>query len=164
MTYKFDDSKPVDWVDLQILRLLEQNSRVSYAELARKIGMSVPSVTDRIRKLEDSGIIEGYSIRLNPAAMGFGMLVFLRLQTLPSAYPKVQEFAANTPEILELHHVTGAESFLIKAVVQSISHLESLIGKLSQHGTTATSVVLSTKFENRKITDLLGPKKNLMRH
>jgi Lrp/AsnC family transcriptional regulator, leucine-responsive regulatory protein len=159
----YDDSKPVDWIDLQILRLLEENSRLSYAELARKVKMSVPSVTDRIRKMEDSGVIEGYSIRLSPAAMGFEMLVFLRLQAAPSAYQRIQEFATNTPEILEMHHVTGAESFLIKAVVQSIGHLESLIGKLSQHGTTATSVVLSTKLENRKITDLLGPKKNLMR-
>jgi Lrp/AsnC family leucine-responsive transcriptional regulator len=139
---------PIDWL---ILRSVQENARLSFAELGRRVGLSPPSAAERLRKLEDARVVTGYRAQLGWEQLGLPITVFVRIQTQPSSYAKLQQLATGMQEILEMHHVTGSESFLLKAAVHSIAHLENLLGKLSQYGSTSTSVVLSTVVADRVI-------------
>jgi Lrp/AsnC family leucine-responsive transcriptional regulator len=149
MTY---DSEVLDATSWDLLRYLQEDARVLFAELARRLQLSAPAVAERVRRLEDAGVITGYKAIVDPARLGLGLTVFIRIQTPPGNYPKFNQTVIGTREVLEFHHMTGSEAFLIKAAVSSISHLESLLGKLSMHGQTTTSVVLSSPLTNRILT------------
>jgi Lrp/AsnC family transcriptional regulator, leucine-responsive regulatory protein len=139
------DSKLIpDEADIAILRELQLDARISYSELARRIGRSTPTVIERIRKLEDAGIIEGSSIRLNLEKLGFGVTALIEVKTDPMRYEKVLEFARNREEIRECYFVTGESSFVSRVIAPSIAHLQELIQTFSMYGSTRTSVVLSS--------------------
>jgi Lrp/AsnC family transcriptional regulator, leucine-responsive regulatory protein len=133
-----------DEADIAILRELQQDARISYSELARRIGRSTPTVIERIRKLEDAGIITGSSIRLNLEKLGFGVTALIEVKTDPMRYEKVLEFARNREEIRECYFVTGESSFVSRVIAPSIAHLQELIQTFSMYGSTRTSVVLSS--------------------
>jgi Lrp/AsnC family leucine-responsive transcriptional regulator len=145
------DSKLLDATGLGLLRALQRDARVSFAELGRRLGLSAPAIAERVRNLEDAGILTGYRAEVDRAALGLPLTVFIRLQSPPSNYPKFLHLAQRLDEVLELHHVTGSEAFILKAAVSSVAHLESLIGKLSVFGQTATSLVLSSPLLQREI-------------
>jgi Lrp/AsnC family leucine-responsive transcriptional regulator len=109
-------------------------------------------VTERVRRLEDAGIITGYRAVVDPARLGLSLTVFIRIQMPPGNYPKFSKSITGLQEVLEFHHMTGSEAFIVKAAVSSIPHLESLIGKLSMHGQTTTSIVLSSPLKSRIFT------------
>src|SRR3954453_14218188 len=149
MTYDSELLDPTNW---ELLRYLQEDARVSFAELSRRLNLSAPAVTERVRRLEDAGIITGYRAVIDPAQLGLGLTVFIRIQMPPGNYPKFSKTIAGLREVLEFHHMTGSEAFLVKAAVSSIAHLESFIGKLSIHGQTTTSIVLSSPLTNRIFT------------
>ncbi len=149
MTY---DSEALDATSWELLRYLQEDARVSFAELGRKLNLSAPAVAERIRRLEDAGIVTGYRAVVDPARLGLGLTVFIRIQTPPGNYPKFNQVVIGLREVLEFHHTTGSEAFLVKAAVSSIAHLESLLGKLSMHGQTTTSIVLSSPLTSRVFT------------
>ncbi|MEO8125870.1 MAG: Lrp/AsnC family transcriptional regulator [Bryobacteraceae bacterium] len=149
MTY---ESEAIDAISWELLRYLQEDARISFAELARRLNLSAPAVAERVRRLEDAGIVTGYRAVVDPARLGLGMTVFIRIQTPPGNYPKFNKLVVGLPEVLEFHHMTGSEAFLVKAAVASIPHLESLLGKLSLHGQTTTSVVLSSPLTSRIFT------------
>jgi len=143
------DSKLLDEVGLGLLRALQEDARVSFAELGRRFGMSAPAIAERVRNLEDAGIITGYRAEIDRGALGLPLMVFIRIETPPSNYAKFLHAAKGMAEVVEAHHVTGTEAFIVKLAASSVAHLESLIGKLSAHGQTATSLVLSTPVQKR---------------
>lgn len=137
-------TKTLDATDLRLLGWLQQEARLSLSELARRVGLSAPAVAERLRRLEESGVVQNYQARVAPEALGFPIMAILTLTTKPSHYPKVHMVVKRTPEILECYHVTGEASFVIRLVARSITHLQSLVEQLGFYGNTVTSVVMNT--------------------
>ncbi|MGB0560979.1 MAG: Lrp/AsnC family transcriptional regulator [Spirulinaceae cyanobacterium] len=142
----------LDATDWQILLALQTDARQSFTALGQQVGLSAPAVTERLRKLETAGIITGYSVQLNLTALGATIQAHIQLTTPPQNYPQVHRLVSQTPELLECHHLTGEASFLIRAVAQSLTHLEALLQKLSAYGPTQTALVLSTPVPAKPIT------------
>jgi Lrp/AsnC family leucine-responsive transcriptional regulator len=144
MTMTLQVEKILDPVGRKLLRALQENARLSFSELRRQLGLSGPAVAERVRKMEEVELITGYHAEVNPTALGFGVMAFIRLTTTTEKYPRVLDLAQRLPEIRECHHVTGSEAFIMKVLATSIPHLESIIAQLSAYGATSTSIVLSS--------------------
>jgi len=136
--------KLLDPTGRKLLQLLQTNARLPFSELGRVVGLSTPAVTERVRRMEEAGLILGYHAEVNREKLGYIILAFIRVTTTPAQYPKFLTQANHAPEIVECHHVTGSESFILKVQVMSIPDLERLIEALSRFGQTATSIVLSS--------------------
>ena len=146
-----DIEKLLDATAKRLLVLLQENARLSYSELGRQVGLSITAVIDRIHRLEDAGLITGYRVELDREKLGLSVLAFVRLQTIPERYPAVLSLVETLPAVLECHHVTGEESFVIKLVVTTVAELEPLIEQLSQFGRTSTSIVMSSAVGKRPL-------------
>jgi Lrp/AsnC family leucine-responsive transcriptional regulator len=142
----------LDAIDWQILLALQTEARQSFTALGRRVGLSTPAVTERVRKLETAGVIEGYTTRVSFAALAIAIQAFVQLTTTPQVYPQVHRLVRETPAFLECHHLTGDASFLIRVVARSLPHLETLLQQLSEYGTTKTSLVLSTPLPFKPIS------------
>ena len=145
----------LDAIDLKVLDILQESGRTKRNVLAEKVGLSLPSVSDRLKKLEEHGIIEGYYTKLNRKAFGFDLMAFITVVTASSKnYEGFIEKASKMPEIVECHSVLGEGSHILKAIVKDSSALEALLGTIqSWQGVnrTITSLVLSTSKETTKI-------------
>lgn len=136
----------------RILEALQQNARLSFAELGRKVGLSTPAAAERVRRLEEAGIVTGYHAAVDVAKLGLPIRVLVRL-TIHGGDLQVSRTVASIKEMTEVsrcHRITGAESFVIEADVVSIRHLEVLIDRLSALGATSTSTVLSSPVQRRE--------------
>lgn len=141
-----------DATDWRILDVLQRNGRAGYAELARAVGMSASAVTERVRRLEEAGVISGYAAVIAPDGIGLSVLAFVRLRYPDSDYKPFHELLDSTPEILEAHHVTGDDCFLLKVVARSMKHLEEVSGRVGALGAVTTSVVYSSPLPRRPIS------------
>ncbi len=146
MVLQIDNS--LDDKDWQILKLLQQNARLSYAELSRSVGLSRPTVIERIRRLEEIDAITGYQARVNPRQVGLPILAFMRLTVTGTDYGHVVKAIQNIPDVLECHCITGNDCYILKVAVPSIESLEKLIKRLTPYGSLVTSVILSSPVEN----------------
>ena len=141
----------VDKVDTVILSALQANGRQSIADLARTINMSHSAAAERVRRLEESGIISGYGASVDPQQLGFAIMAFLRLRYPSSIYEPLHELLAATPEVVEAHHVTGDDCFIMKVVATSMKHLEQVSGRIGTLGSVTTSVVYSSPLPPRPL-------------
>ena len=141
----------LDDVDRKLLHHLQQNGRLSFAELARRVTLTTPAVIERVRKLEDAGIITGYRAEVNPAKLGLPIVAFIRISVVGDVFVKVAAIAKDSAEVLECHRGTGSDSFIMKVAVRSVQHLEELIDRLTPCGTTSTSIVLSSPVKRRDL-------------
>lgn len=142
----------LDEIAWKVLEALQQNARLSFAELGRKIGLSTPAVAERVHRLEEAGIITGFHASLDMTKLGVPIRVLVRL-TIHGGDLQLSRTVNTIKELSEIsrcHRITGAESFVIEANVVSIRHLEALIDKLSTLGATSTSTVLSSPVERRE--------------
>ena len=146
-----DSERLLDDVGRRILIELQENPRIGYTELGRRVGLTAPAVAERIRRLEECGIITGYRLELNVEKLGLPILAFIRLTTNDVKSGRVDAMAKSLPEILECHRVTGDDSYIMKAAVSSVQHLEGLISKLLTVGQPTTSIVLSSSITHRVI-------------
>jgi Lrp/AsnC family leucine-responsive transcriptional regulator len=146
-----NSKKLLDEVGWRILRELQMDARLSYAELGRRVGLSLPAVAERVRRLEEAEIIAGYHAVLNAEKVGMPVMAFIRITTSGENYASIITLARNLLEVVECHHLTGTDSFIMKVVTTSISHLEQLIGQLSTYGQTTTSIVLSSPVAKQRI-------------
>jgi Lrp/AsnC family leucine-responsive transcriptional regulator len=143
----------MDAVDRQLIQALRENGRASYAELGRLVGLSGPSVTDRINRLEQAGVITGYRATVAPAALGLGVTALVGLQLSDAAdHEEVAQRLRDLDEIEDCWFIAGDDSYMLKVRIGDVDSLERTIRRLS--GTkgvarTRTTVVLSTKWENR---------------
>src|SRR5437667_2495629 len=103
-----------DQKNLELLRLLQKKPRAPISELARKIGMSNPAVKERVLRLEESGILEGYRLELNPEAFGYRVMAFVRIRPLPGHVSKITELVQSMPQVTECHRITGEDCFILK--------------------------------------------------
>src|SRR5215472_471433 len=127
--------------NLTLLRLLEKNPRAPISHLARRIGMSDPAVKERILRLEETGILAGFRLDLNPKELGYHVTAFVRVRPLPGHLNKIAELAQATPEVTECHRVTGEDCFILKVFLKEISNLDRVLDKFLAHGQTTTSIV-----------------------
>ena len=134
----------LDALDMKILTALAQDARTPMRELAQKIGLSAPSTTERVRRLETAGVIEGYTVRINPESIGLPLAAILRIRPMPGELNRVAELLAAIPEITTCDRVTGDDCFIAKAHVPGMRELEALIDRLLQYASTNTCVVQST--------------------
>jgi Lrp/AsnC family leucine-responsive transcriptional regulator len=147
----FDHEKALDMTSWEILRALQADARLSFSELGRRVGLSAPAVAERVRKLEEAGIIVGYHAQVCPEKIGYHLMAFIRMATTSEQCPIVSAFVARLPEVLECHRVTGSDSFVLKVIVSSVAHLEALIDRLMPYGQLTTSVVLSSPVTSRVV-------------
>jgi Lrp/AsnC family leucine-responsive transcriptional regulator len=144
-----DRNIDLDPVDARILSALTADARVTVAELARFVGLSAPSAAERIRRLEESGVIEGYAASLDPRALGLKVAAWLRVRPVPGGLNTVADILRTLPEIVECDRVTGEDCFVARAHVKSIEDLERLIDQIIPHAMTTTSIIQSTLVKRR---------------
>lgn len=140
----------MDKLDSKVIVMLSKQGRMSWADLAQHLGLSAPAAADRVRKLEESGLITGYSAITNPSALGLSLAAFISVTFGKSKHRKqFLKAVQKIPEIVECHQVTGEEDFLLKVLTRDTVHLEQLIHEqvrtLPGVLRTKTKVVLSTQ-------------------
>lgn len=145
----------IDEIDVQILQLLQAQGRIKRNEIAEEVSLSVPSVSERLKKLEDRGIIEGYSAIVNPRRVGYDISAFIRVMVDGSKhYPGFVEKAGKLEEVQEVHSITGEGSHILRVVIRNTSGLEKLLSTIQGwpgvHG-TSTSIVLSSFKDTRSV-------------
>jgi Lrp/AsnC family leucine-responsive transcriptional regulator len=141
----------IDAIDWKILKELQINARITFAELGRRVGLTTPAVIERVRKLEDARIITGYRVEIDPAKIGLPITAFIRMSITGVDYSRIIEVAENSAEVMECHRGTGGDSFIMKVAVADVGHLQTLIDKLTPYGITTTSIVLSSPVKRRII-------------
>jgi Lrp/AsnC family transcriptional regulator, leucine-responsive regulatory protein len=147
--------RPLDALDWQILRERQQEARLSYNALARRVGLSAPAVAERVRRLEEAGVIVGYRAEVDPAKVGLQVMAVVQLHCAPGKCLLKTASAADYPEILEVLKVSGPYCTVLKVVAASIPHLEQFFERLGQHGELQTSMVWSSAL-NRRVIDWEG--------
>jgi len=145
----------IDEIDLHILEILQEKARIPNAEVARQVGMAPSAVLERIRKLEERGIIEGYEVRLNPEPFGGGLAAFIFIQADPSGNGQLGKRLADISGIQEVHQVAGDDGYLIKLRASNPTDLGTILREQIQPlkgvSVTRTHIVLDTFKETRKI-------------
>ncbi|MGP3973526.1 Lrp/AsnC family transcriptional regulator [Streptomyces sp. 8N114] len=149
---RFQNGKqPVDELSGRLLHLLAADPRRGASELARELGVSAPTVRERIRRLEETGVIRGYRLDVDPAALGRPVAAWVRLRPGPGQMARITELAERTPEVSECHRISGEDCFLLKVHVPELSDLESVLDRFLLHGQTTSSLVVSTPVPPRPV-------------
>ena len=132
----------MDETDKKILNLLKENARASYSEIAQKVALSSPAVKERITKLEESGIIDKYTININYQKMGKSITAFIMFETVNCK--AFREFCSNQPMVLKYYRIAGYYSYLVKVVAENMELLEAFIDETMRFGTPSTHIVFSS--------------------
>ncbi|KKB65313.1 AsnC family transcriptional regulator [Robbsia andropogonis] len=141
----------MDDLDWKLLSLLQRNGRMTYTDLGRQVHLSVPAVTERVKRLEEGGVIESYGARINPVAAGYNVSAMIGITVPQPAKSKFLKLLESIAEVLECHHVTGADSYVIRLVALNMTDLEQLIERINLYGETRTSIVMSTPLASRGV-------------
>jgi Lrp/AsnC family leucine-responsive transcriptional regulator len=141
----------LDATDHAIIKCLQIDGRSSVAQLGRAISLSASATADRVRRLTEGGVITGYSITVDPEALGYNVAAFVRLAYPTGNYKPFHDLVETLPEIIEAHHVTGEDCFIIKVLARSMRDLERITGRLATLGGITTSVVYSSPIPARHI-------------
>ena len=142
-TYKLSYEE-IDAVNRRVLEELQRDPRLTMSELGRRVGMSSPAVTERVRRLEETGVIRGYALELDPAALGLPIAAYVRIRPNPGQLPRIAELAQQIPEVVECHRVTGEDCFVLKVYLPAIDQLDRLLDGFLLYGSTTTSIIQST--------------------
>jgi Lrp/AsnC family leucine-responsive transcriptional regulator len=133
-----------DTRNLELIRLLQGDPRMGISELARRIGMSAPSTKERLTRLEEAGVIRGYRLDLDPAALGWPITAYVRIRPMPGQLPKIAELAASLPQVAECHRITGEDCFIVKVYLASIESMDGILDRFLAFGQTTTALVQSS--------------------
>lgn len=136
---------PLDKVDQAILATLQVEGRLSLSELGRRIGLSQPAMSERVRRLEDNGVITGYGARIDAHALGLSTAAIIRIRTTHEHIRPCLDLFARMPEVIEVHRVTGEDCFILRALVPSPGDLERIVDAVARYGSVTTSVVLRSE-------------------
>lgn len=134
----------LDETNRSILAALVENPRLATAELARIVGMSAPAVRERVGRLERSGVIRGYRLDVDPAAIGLPVTAWVRIKPGPGQLPKIADLARDTPQVSECHRISGEDCFLLKVHVPAVEDLEDVLDAFLLFGQTTSSFVVAT--------------------
>jgi Lrp/AsnC family transcriptional regulator, leucine-responsive regulatory protein len=147
-----DLREKLDETDWHLLNALQQNARLSYVELGRIVSLSRPAVAERMRRLEMLGIISGYRAHIDIQRLGQRVLAYIRIGAQVNTAAVLAEIAL-MPQVLECHHSSGVDAFVLKVAVQSLAQLQTLLDRLLMHGPASTMLVLSTLHHKRIVTE-----------
>ena len=147
----------VDELNLRLLAELQEDARLSNAELGRRVGLSAPAVAERLARLVDDGVLTGFHAAVDPRALGYALTAILRIRPAPRELPKVADLARSTPEVVECHRITGEDCFFVKLHVRDVEHLEEVIDAFAFYGQTTTSVMQTSPVPRRAVTDQFRP-------
>jgi Lrp/AsnC family transcriptional regulator, leucine-responsive regulatory protein len=149
----FDTAKDglLDDVNRRLLVELSIDPRIGMSALARRVEMSAPAVTERVQRLERAGVIKGYRLEVDPAALGLPVTAFARIRPAAGQLSKVAELARSLPQVTECHRITGEDCFLIKVHAPAVEKLETLLDQFLAYGQTVTSIVVSTPVQPRSL-------------
>ena len=139
----------LDSTDRKIIGELAQDGRISFAELGRRVSLSSPAVTERVRRLEQIGVITGYRAEIDPRALGYSLTAIVRVKPAVRQLSKIAELAAGIPQIEECLRITGEDCFYMKLHLGSIEELPSVLDQFLLYGETTTSIVNATPVPRR---------------
>jgi len=145
-----DSTALMDIYGRKLLHELQANARLSLAELGRRIGLSPTAAAERLKQMEEVGILRGYTVEIDPDALGLEVLAFIRMSCAGQNYYRLLEYVNTLEEVRECHHLTGGDDFLLKVTTTNMADLEALIEALLPYGNPVTSLVLSSPVEKRK--------------
>ena len=145
-----DSTALMDSYGRKLLDELQANARLSVAELGRRIGLSATATAERMKQMEEVGILRGYTVEIDREALGLEVLAFIRMSCGGQQYHRLLDYVQTLEEVRECHHLTGGDDLLLKVTTTSLANLEALIEALLPYGTLITSLVLSTPVERRK--------------
>lgn len=148
MTFQERELDATDW---QILSALQTDGRLSFNQLGKRVNLSPPAVADRVRRLEEAGVITGYRAQVDPARAGQPLSAFVQMRCTTGRCLLKTTRAEDFPEVLEIHKLSGNSCSMLRVRVTSMRHLEGLFERLGEHGEMNTHVVLSTEFEGRPV-------------
>jgi Lrp/AsnC family transcriptional regulator, leucine-responsive regulatory protein len=141
----------LDTVNRRLLSELQADPRMTMSALARRVGMSSPAVTERVQRMERAGVIRGYRIDVDPAALGLPVTAWVRVRPGPGQLPKIAQLAVGLPQISECHRISGEDCFLIKVHAATIESLTETLDKILVFGQTITSIVHSSPVPSRAL-------------
>ena len=139
----------LDATDRQIISELAQDGRISFAELGRRVSMSSPAVTDRVRRLEQAGVITGYRAEIDPRALGYSLTAIVRVKPAVRQLSKIADLASDIPQIEECLRITGEDCFYMKLHLGSIEELPTVLDRFLLYGETTTSIVNAAPVRRR---------------
>src|SRR3982751_1834223 len=141
----------LDDVNRRLLRELHANPRIPMSALARRVGMSSPAVTERVGRLERAGVISGYRMDVEPAALGLPVTAFVRVRPSAGQLPRIADLAAALDQVSECYRITGEDCFLLKVHAPTIADLETVLDQFLLYGQTVSSIVVSTPVPSRPL-------------
>lgn len=139
----------LDDLDRRLLDILSLNARISLKELAQEAGLSSPSTADRLRRLEDRGVITGFTVSINPVALGYTLQAVVRVRPMPGMLHIVEKIIQDTPEFVECDKVTGDDCFIAKLLVRDMEQLDAILDRIAEKSQTNTSIVKSSPVKRR---------------
>jgi Lrp/AsnC family leucine-responsive transcriptional regulator len=139
----------LDEIDQALIALLADNARLSTAELARSVGLSAPSVAERLRRLEEDGVVRAYTVELDPKALGYTLTAIVRVRPLPGQLHTVERLLVESPEVVECDKVTGEDCFVARYLLRSIEELDPILERIAQRAQTSTSIVKASPVKRR---------------
>jgi Lrp/AsnC family leucine-responsive transcriptional regulator len=141
--------KMIDEMDRRLIEALRHNARMSLKELAEQAGLSSPSAAERIRRLQERGVIRGFTVEIDPAALGFPLQAIVRIRPLPGKLHMVEKLIQETPQIVECDKVTGDDCFVARLHVRSMQEIDSILDRIADKASTSTSMVKSQTIARR---------------
>lgn len=154
---KHRDTRPeLDPTDVAILEILQDDGRIGVSELGRKVGLSQPATSERVKRLEERDILKGYRAVVDPASLGLGMMAVIRLRTTHEHIKTCLKQFSEMPQVIEVLRLTGEDCFHLKVVVPSPADLESIVDSIARHGTVTTAIVLRSEPAKRIGRELIS--------
>lgn len=141
----------LDEINVRLLNELHADPRISMSQLARRVSMSAPAVTERVQRMERAGVITGFGMRVDPAALGLPVTALVRIRPGPGQLPKLTEAVRDTPQVSECHRITGEDCLFVKVHAASIEALETTLDRFGLFGNTTTSMVVATPVAPRPL-------------
>ena len=142
-------TRPLDKTDRAIIAALTEDGRMTAKDLAERTGLSSPSIGERILKLKDAGAIRGYSVLIDPKVFGLNVAAYVRMCAMPGEIKKLVQMLKDTPEIVEVDHITGDDCFQAKIVVGDIQELEAVVDRFVPYASTHTAIIQSSTVARR---------------
>lgn len=147
---------PLDPTDIAIIETLQEVGRISISELGKKIGLSQPATSERVKRLEERGVIKGYRAVIDPASVGLGMMAIIRLRTTHEHIKSCLKRFSEMPQVIEVLRLTGEDCFHLKVIVPSPADLESIVDAIARYGAVTTSIVLRNEEPKRIGRELIA--------
>ncbi len=141
----------IDARSWKILEAIQADGRISLTELAEKVALLVPAASERLKRLEEAGVIEGFRAVVAPERVGYGVMALVGITTMQPEKVKLLAQLEQMPEVLECLHVTGQDSFILRVVTRDVRHLERFVGSINHFGETRTSIVMSAPIPLRPL-------------